>query len=750
MHSRLHLKATPLRVLLALSAAALLMLPGCGKHQGPGNIEGAALPTAVVETEQARQRGTAQALEVDNDKQILFGDLHVHTTFSPDAFTFSLPVMQGEGAHPPADACDFARYCSGLDFWSINDHAEGLTPRHWQETVDSVRQCNALAGDPDNPDVVAYLGWEWTQVGQTPSEHWGHKDVILRDLDEDSIPSRPIAARSLLIKMLGDKRPLKQRLLLPLADLDEIDQFLAFNFYQDELLDTPDCEAGIDTRQLPNDCIETALDPAELFEKLAQWGHESIVIPHGTAWGVYTPPGSSFDKQLKGAQHDPERQILLEVFSGHGNSEEYRDWREDGVAGDNGAVCPEATENYLPCCRRAGQLVRERCENPDSASCEQLVTEAQTNHLEAGQQGHLTLPWAEAQDWLDCGQCRDCFLPSFNYRPRNSAQYTLALTGNEADGDARRFRFGFMASSDNHSARPGTGYKEYARYQMTEARGVHSRFTSNVLRGEKAADNGESQAFVATDAIMSNPMLALEAERVASFFVTGGLVAVHSGGRDRDSIWQAMKRREVYGTSGPRILLWFDLLNGPDGELAMGGEADMTGTPRFRVRAAGSLEQEQGCPEHSEQGLSPARLERLCRGECYNPTDRRRPIERIEVVRVRARRPGNLAEAQDDSLAELIEDPWKILPCPADGNGCTVEFDDPEQARSDREHVYYVRAIERATPTVNADTLRCKYDDDSNCEEVDPCWGADFRTPNEEDCLATAEPRAWSSPIYLR
>ena len=135
-----------------------------------------------------------RAIGVAHPKQVLFGDLHVHTTFSFDAFTFSLPMLGGEGAHPPADACDFARYCSSLDFWSINDHDFSITPRHWRETVDSIRQCNEVAGDPANPDMVAYLGWEWTQVGTTPEKHYGHKNVVLEHLDDARIPARPISA----------------------------------------------------------------------------------------------------------------------------------------------------------------------------------------------------------------------------------------------------------------------------------------------------------------------------------------------------------------------------------------------------------------------------------------------------------------------------------------------------------------------------------------------------------------------------
>ena len=699
--------ALPLGVLLVL----VWFIYGGAEHQGPGEIVGKRIDKALVDARKARQGRWLRP-----GKQILFGDLHVHTTYSADAFYISLPLMGGEGARPPADACDYARYCSGLDFFALTDHAEALTPRRWQESIESIRRCDALAGDPQDPDIVPLMGFEWTQVGTTPENHYGHKNVIYRGLGDDQLPPRPIRAGGLTARSMKGFGGVSVFgvLTVPIREWSQRQPYLNLGRYALEGAMVDACSEDVDTRDLPVDCKESAATPEALFAKLERWGHERMVIPHGTTWGFYTPPGYEYRPQ----GNEP----LVEVFSGHGNSEEYRGWRAVTKGGD----CPEPVEGFEACCWRAGEIVRGRCEKGlASSECERRVKEARIRYVAAGVAGHLTLPGTQIEEWRGCGQCTDCFLPAFSYRPGGSAQAMVA----------RGARTGFIASSDNHSARPGTGYKERERRKVTEASGPVSKAWVERLFGERPEPMPESVALSAEELAALPPFRAVHLERQASFFLTGGLVAAHSQGRSRDALWASMKRREVYGTSGDRILLWFDLLNGQGGAKPMGADVTLTSNPHFRVRAQGSLEQLEGCPDHVDQALGGDRAQRLCVGECYHPTDARRKITRIEVVRIKPR------TDPEEPLSELIEDPWRSYPCRS--QPCEVDFRDPAFLAGGRDVAYYVRAVQEPTLAVNAANERCE---DGECR---PCYG-DWRTKMSDDCLGPNEERAWASPIYLR
>jgi Protein of unknown function (DUF3604) len=691
-------------VLLALVLLAFFYMVGKGYIGQPWGSD------AVVHGPRPAATRIGSVAPAGGQTQILFGDLHTHTNYSLDAYLFNTSLIKGGGVVTPADACDFARYCSALDFWSINDHAESLTPRVWEDTVNAIRDCNAQAGEPSSPDMVSFLGWEWTNGNKddVPS-HYGHKNVIFRTWEQGQAPTRPIAAK----KQYWMTR-ISPVLIGVLSLFDGVFDASDLGWYLQESRSIPICDDSIAADRLPSDCREVALSPATLYRKLDEWGFDSLVIPHGLAWGNTNPLNADFKDQLD--QHEQRYQKLLEVYSGHGSSELFEDFSRSSRSETGMLQCPEATENFTPCCRQAGVIARDRCQDPTSPACEQTVAKAISSFLEKGTpKGRKIFADASLDDWAGCGQLQSSFQPSSMYVPRLSAQYNLAL-GFDERGEPRRARLGLIGSSDGHQGRPGSSFKETNRLLYTD----HKDSGQKTFRTDSLQTDKESGAF----------------------YYTGGLIAAHTTGRDRDAIWRALNNRNVFATSGDRMLVWFDLINAPSGPLPMGSEVSMHDTPRFRVKALGAFEQQAGCPDHAVAALGHERLRSLCGGECYRPGgDRRKAITRIEIVRIRPQ------IRADEKIAPLVENQWRVFSCPADGNGCEVAFDDPDYVTGQRSALYYARVIQEKQPLIVGDPFGCEYDEAGRCIKRNYCIGENAMP--DMNCMSEAEPRAWTSPIFL-
>ena len=682
------------------------------------------------------QKIRSQLKHSNSSKQILFGDTHVHTTYSTDAFLWSLPMYNGRGPHPVSDACDYARFCSALDFWVISDHAEASTPHSWNNTIEQVQSCNKST-DPENPDMITFLGFEWTQISDNQNEHFGHKNVILKEIDSEYLPKSPIAADRASLNNFRDPNRVNEArinmMVQAFNDLGNRQRYYDFIAYNADISKSAVCSGNSNDE---DDCLMSADTPKELFSKLDDLETDSIVIPHGNTWGFYTPLGSSWDDQLDDV-HDPEKQISFEIMSGHGNSEEYRNWAEIIFEGDE-FICPEMSENYLPSCKQAGNIIFERCiENGKSEiQCREDANQAEIFYLEAGQSGHFVVPGATPEMWLDSGQCKDCFIPSFNYRPKGSFQYALTKRGNNNE----KFIFGVIASSDNHRARPGTGYKAVDRLLTTESNGVKDpAFERLFYPLDEISD--KPVKFKIEERFIPNPLGYWESERQESFFTTGGLAAVHVDSRSREGVWDAFKRRETYGTSGPRILLWFDLIT-ENGLVPMGSEFTIDNNPTFQVKAVGSFKQKPGCPDYSLGKRSAEDIKKLCMNECFNPGSERYAVTRIEVIKVLP----EINESEDPN--DLIIDPWKIFECEENKAVCRIRFQDEDFLTDNREATFYVRAIQEPTERINGKNLRCTYDDEGNCIQTNFCYGG-YKTDINDNCISMSEERAWSSPIYL-
>ena len=399
---------TVLLVVLAILLVVLLYVAGAwlrlyGRHLGPGEATQARIPVEVVTARERAQQRAAASLSPAPTAEILFGDLHVHTTFSTDAFVRSLPMMGGLGAHPIGEACDYARFCSGARLL-VDQRPRRRRRRKDQVGRDEARRSAVQRGRrrTRGPGRGApSSAGSGRQVGLLPGGPLRTQERDLpRPADEDEVPARAISPR----RLWPAGRPARHRSRSPacaqppccrcslLDGRQRTTIFIALHPRGPRTF--PPCPDGVDTRELPGDCYECTADPGRAVREARRVGLRLPGHPPRQHLGLLHAARHELGQAAAPARmHDPSRQTLFEIYVGHGNSEEYRDWR--AVASTQRGTPSAPSPRRLP-----ALLLARRRDHPARCADDRTPTSAPSapprrgRTTDANLGPHLTVPGA--------------------------------------------------------------------------------------------------------------------------------------------------------------------------------------------------------------------------------------------------------------------------------------------------------------------------------------------------------------------
>ena len=277
---------------------------------------------------------------------------------------------------------------------------------------------------------------------------------------------------------------------------------------------------------------------------------------------------------------------------------------------------------------------------------------------------------------------------------------------------ANPFRLGIIASTDTHNATPGMVNEE-----------------DFGTAGHLGTRDGTPE--LVTDDFVASPLGGIEAHG-------GGLAVVWAEENSRDAIFSAMRRREVYGTSGTRPIVRF-FAGDFDDDLCAGGDLVDQG---YR----------QGVPMGSEIGAirkkkSP-RFAVLAMKDPGGAAMTSQPLQRVQIIKGWVNSTGSTQER----VFEVAGDPdngASVDPdtCVASGPGfdtlCRV-WEDPDFL-PDQRAFYYVRVVENP---------QCRWSQ-YVCNDAGVDCDVPTIPPGMEECCnpntpTSVQERAWSSPIFYR
>ena len=283
--------------------------------------------------------------------------------------------------------------------------------------------------------------------------------------------------------------------------------------------------------------------------------------------------------------------------------------------------------------------------------------------------------------------------------PRSYTRYALTEgLREEARIGVNPFKFGLTASTDTHNGLAG---------------GVEERSWPGHI--------GRADAELSVRASLDHSVYGNSSNN------PGGLIGVWSEENSRDSIFDAMERKEVFGTSGPRIRPRFyggwdlppDLCDAPDAV----ARADAIGVPMGR-----------DLPEQAGSG-SPAFFA-LAHRDPGRPEAPGGKLERIQIVKGWVE-DGELHERVYDIAGQPGQASVDLGTCQPQGPGfdtlCSV-WHDPD-FDSSRRAVYYARIVEN--PSCRYNQWQCVMAGDDAPPECE-----------NPDLVREIQERAWTSPIW--
>jgi len=318
---------------------------------------------------------------------------------------------------------------------------------------------------------------------------------------------------------------------------------------------------------------------------------------------------------------------------------------------------------------------------------------------------------------------------------RDALRRGLAL---EAQGLTNPYAFGVIGSSDTH-----TGASENVESNFSSKLGVLS--ADGQLRG--AVPFGLLEGFL-FNTLAPQAMTKVKGKTYVGgaqpAFGAAGLAAVWAEENTRAAIYSALRRKETFATSGPRIRLRFfagygfpdDLLDKPDGVAQAYATGVSMGADFSIFDAAGA-----GVSDAGASDTSAPRFAMWAQADANSA-----PLQRLQIIKGWIDAQGNTHErVYDVACAGGIAVDQTTHRCP--DNGATVDLDDCSFAANTgaaqlrvvwsdpyfdpgQRSFYYTRVLENPT---------CRWS----------TWDA-IRAGTElrPDLAATLQERAWSSPIH--